>query len=354
MDKGAEIMYKVNPFLVAFGQKPQCYVSRITDYRNVVDNFNSVYPPTMCYMITGVRGSGKTVFLTELTDYFKREDWIVVDLIPDNNMISSLISHLANNKVLNKMFIKADISINAFGVNVGFNNEVPAANEEIILERMFKVLADNGKRLLIAIDEVVNNEYVQRFASLYQLWIRQNYPIFFLMTGLYENIYELQNEKTLTFLYRAPKIHLKPLDRILVAEEYKNTFEINDEEAYAMADIVDGYSYAFQILGYLKWDNKEKEIEDILPQFDYMLKEYSYDKIWSEMSDNDRVVVREIAKQQRTTVKELRDRLDMPSNKFSVYRDRLIKKGIVDVPKYGEISLILPRFKEYIEHYQEI
>jgi hypothetical protein len=147
---------------------------------------------------------------------------------------------------------------------------------------------------------------------------------------------------------------LKPLDRILVAEEYKNTFEINDEEAYAMADIVDGYSYAFQILGYLKWDNKEKEIEDILPQFDYMLKEYSYDKIWSEMSDNDRVVVREIAKQQRTTVKELRDRLDMPSNKFSVYRDRLIKKGIVDVPKYGEISLILPRFKEYIEHYQEI
>jgi RNase adaptor protein for sRNA GlmZ degradation len=140
-------------------------------------------------MITGVRGSGKTVFLTELTDYFKREDWIVVDLIPDNNMISSLISHLANNKVLNKLFIKADISINAFGVNVGFNNEVPAANEEIILERMFKVLADNGKRLLIAIDEVVNNEYVQRFASLYQLWIRQNYPIFFLMTGLYENIY---------------------------------------------------------------------------------------------------------------------------------------------------------------------
>lgn len=25
-----------------------------------------------------------------------------------------------------------------------------------------------------------------------------------------------------------------------------------------------------------------------------------------------------------------------------------------EVPKYGEISLILPRFNEYIEHYQEI
>lgn len=29
------------------------------------------------------------------------------------------------------------------------------------------------------------------------------------MTGLYENIYEIQNEKTLTFLYRTPRIEIK-------------------------------------------------------------------------------------------------------------------------------------------------
>ena len=67
-----------------------------------------------------------------------------------------------------------------------------------------------GKRLLITIDEVTNSENIKIFTSSFQIFLREDYPIFLLMTGLYENIYELQNDKALTFLYRAPKLILEP------------------------------------------------------------------------------------------------------------------------------------------------
>lgn len=37
------------------------------------------------------------------------------------------------------------------------------------------------------------------------------------MTGLYENIYEIQNDPVLTFLLRAPKIILGPLEKQIAA-----------------------------------------------------------------------------------------------------------------------------------------
>ena len=53
---------------------------------------------------------------------------------------------------------------------------------------------------------------MRSFAHDFQSLLRDDYPVFALMTGLYENIYDLQNEKSLTFLYRAPKIILEPLN----------------------------------------------------------------------------------------------------------------------------------------------
>ena len=35
--------------------------------------------------------------------------------------------------------------------------------------------------------------------------------------------------------------------------------------------------------------------------------------------------------------------------KFSVYRDRLKRKGVIDTSKYGEVSFILPRFAEFAQ-----
>lgn len=56
-----------------------------------------------------------------------------------------------------------------------------------------------------------------------------------------------------------------------------------------------------------------------------------------------------MAESGETKVKKLRDSLGMKSELFSVYRDRLKRKGVLDTSKYGEVSFILPRFAEFIK-----
>ena len=75
-----------------------------------------------------------------------------------------------------------------------------------------KRIKKKRKRVLVTIDEAVCNDTMKEFVSLFQIYMRQDLPVFLLMTGLYENIYELQNEKRLTFLYRAPKIRASSVE----------------------------------------------------------------------------------------------------------------------------------------------
>ena len=120
------------------------------------------------------------------------------------------------------------------------------------------------------------------------------------MTGLYENLYDLQNDKALTFLYRAPKMMMEPLNITAVKKQYMDIFSLDAEQAERMALLTKGYPFAFQVLGYLYWEQRDrKSIEDILPEYDQYLEEYVYSKIWSEMSELDKKIVYEIS-QKRT------------------------------------------------------
>lgn len=60
------------------------------------------------------------------------------------------------------------------------------------------------------------------------------------MTGLYENIEELQNEKNLTFLYRTPKIRLTSLNINAIVKNYKTNFNLNDAQALKMTKLAKG------------------------------------------------------------------------------------------------------------------
>lgn len=56
-----------------------------------------------------------------------------------------------------------------------------------------------------------------------------------------------------------------------------------------MTALTKGYPFAFQVLGYLYWENrKSHSIEEILPEYDQYLDEYVYSKIWSELSELDK------------------------------------------------------------------
>ncbi len=342
-----------NPFSLSFGIEPTKYISRLSQINDIISAFSSNVSENRVYMLTGVRGSGKTVMLSNIANNFREDkNWIVIELSPVKDMLSSLASKLYNHKGMDRLFIDAKLNLSALGIGVQIEHTIPITDIDTAIERMLEVIKHQNKKVLILVDETVNNEYIKIFATSFQIFIRQKYPLYLLMTGLYENIYDLQNEKSLTFLYRAPKIYLGPLNINAVANSYRDTFCISLEEAVTMAKLTKGYPFAYQVLGYLKWNaGKQADISSIMSDYDQHLEEYVYEKIWKDLSEKDREIVELLAQNGEMKVKELRDQLKMKSGAMSVYRDRLIRKGIVDSSKYGYLSLILPRFAEIVERW---
>ncbi|MBE5839735.1 ATP-binding protein [Butyrivibrio sp.] len=339
-----------NPFSISFGTLPTQYISRITQTNQIVEMFTDDNPSNHVFMLTGIRGSGKTVLMTDISERLRNEkDWIVVEISPERDMLEGLAATLYAVPELHALFIKAKLDFSALGLGVSVENAAPITDTEVAVNRMLEYITKAGKRVLITVDEVTNNANLKVFAAAFQIYLRRNFQVYLIMTGLYENLYNLQNEKSLTFLYRAPKVILEPLNYTAVVSHYKKVFEIDNEQAEYMAKLTKGYSFAFQVLGYIYWNNKESKIEDILPEYDQYLDEYVYDKIWSEMSEMDRKVVSAMAISGETNVSKLRELVGMTTSQFSVYRDRLKRKGIINTAQYGYISLLLPRFEEYVK-----
>ena len=178
--------------------------------------------------------------------------WVVVELSPERGMLHALAAELSNRKELLQIFRDAKINLSVLGFGLEIDSEPPITDVVAALDRMLEQLTRKGKKVLVAVDEAAPNAHVREFTSQFQISIRNGHAVFLLMTGLCENVYELQNKSTLTFLYRAPKVAMEPLNAKLVARQYQRTFDISEEEAIAMSRLVRGYPYAYQVLGYLK------------------------------------------------------------------------------------------------------
>ena len=84
--------------------------------------------------------------------------------------------------------------------------------------------------------------------------------------------------------------------------------------------------------------------------YDQYLDEYVYSKIWAELSPKDKEILSVISESGYQSVKDIREKLDMKPELFSVYRDRLKRKGVIDTRQYGKIAMALPRFEEYVKN----
>lgn len=340
-----------NPFTIAFGQEPEIIIDRSIELSQIENTFLSEKPSTRTYMITGVRGSGKTVALTSIFDNFKKKkDWIVIDLNSTSDMLEGLAAKLYDYSSLKKLFIKAEINLSAFGIGLNLKNVPPIAHIETAIEKMLIEINKENKKVLICVDEAINNNYMKVFASAFQIFARHKLPIFLIMTGLYQNIDAIQNEETLTFLYRAPKITLNKLSLSAISSTYKDVLKISKEESIKLAKLTNGYPFAYQVLGYLCFEEKTIDLKKILPSYDQYLEEYVYQKIWSELTEHEKNIVGAIALGNSKT-KDIRNAINMDSNTFSVYRNRLSKRGIIDISTYGHAGFVLPRFGEVILTY---
>lgn len=343
---------KRNPFVLNFGKVPSQYISRELIIDEITQEMFDEDAQNNCFMLTGTRGSGKTVTMTAIEKrVLESEDWIVIRLNVERNMLESLVGKLYDSREFMTKFVDANLNLSKFGIGLNVASKSPVADIESALEIMLREIKKKKKKLLVSVDEVSNTASMREFASSFQIMIREDLPIFLLMAGLYENISNLKNEKNLTFLYRTPQYEMEPLNLTLIASRYSKLFGIKREAAMDMAIITKGYPFAYQAMGKYVWEEANHEVTDmVLAKFDEALSHYVYKKMWSELSEKDRWFMSFIVKKDVMPVSELLELTKQKKNEFSQYRERLRDKGLIDVSGRGIIKLRLPRFDVFVKN----
>lgn len=336
-----------NPYTLVFGKRPNESIPRLVEVNEILESFLNEPANQQIYMITGVRGCGKTVFMTEIADELrKKKDWEVLELSTSQDLLKSMAESLSQESRFTKLMKSGiGVSIAGFGVQLGTDHN--PVSPQITIRKMLEALKNSGKKLLLCIDEVVSNQYMKEFSGMFQILLREDYPIYLIMTGLFDNINDLRNEKNLTFLYRAPEIKLGALNLRTIAENYATNFSLSESDADEMASLTKGYSFAFQVLGYFTYKH-DGSYAEAMPEYRQYLEDYVYEKVWSELSAGDRKLLFAVAASEHGKAKEIKDVVGWDNNHYTPYRDRLIKKMLLNGDEYGYLRITLPLFKEYI------
>ena len=124
-----------NPYSISFGNEPGEIISRGEDIDQMVRTFSSESPSTTTYIITGIRGSGKTVTLSKIIEKLREDNsWIVVTLNQNRNLLEALAANLYEHPLLKASFIKTDIRV-SFVADIPLRNDGPTTDVEVQLKR---------------------------------------------------------------------------------------------------------------------------------------------------------------------------------------------------------------------------
>ena len=342
------IMTTRNPFDITFGKEPYNIISRKGDLAPVYHSFSDEQPNSQVYILTGIRGSGKTVAMTTISeDYRKMDKWVVVELNSEGDMLEQLASKLIDEGHLKKLFLKGEFQFSFQGISFSLKGGETINNVSSLLKKEFEYLKKKNVRVLITVDEAVSSPNMRYFTQEYQILLRNGFPVFLLMTGLYQNIYSLTKSKGNTFLLRAPKINLTPLNLLSIQGSYSKIFGLTLEQASALAKFTKGYAFAYQLLGNILFEKGKKELdEEVIEEFDETIYERAYSLIYLELSETEKNVVDKVA--QGTKNEGILKDLALSPSQLSNIKNSLAKRGIIE-DKRGEFVFALPRFKEVIE-----
>ncbi len=366
-----------NPFTLTFGKQPATLINRkLENADEIISTFEAENPVTQTYLISGVRGSGKSALLAEVANRLEASSkWVVVELNSKQPLLSEFVTRLIDNGLL-KMHLLTVIYVGILEhFNLNYNDNDNVGRMSLVLHSLKK----NHKKVLVTIDDASVDENMRTFMSQFQLLVRKGFDIYLLMTGLYENISGFQNDLNLSFLpnrshivlnsgdvmqmqkiadysflLRVPKFTLTSLDISEIKSRYARFFDISEEDAEKMAALTMGYPFAFQALGMLYWEYRDScTFEEIVDKFDHLLVDFVYRAIWSESTEAEKVIICEMPTEgQKISLIDLYNKVEMKHDEFTKYIERLINRGICHAPESGYITLSLPRLRTIIGKFE--
>lgn len=348
-----------NPFNPTFGDVPKLFLR--SDKTNEVNNIIKMINESdfaRSIFITGVRGVGKTSLMMRVVEQLNlNKDFYIVDLINREGILSSWFRTL-NDEVNSKLkqTIQSINEISIGGIEIG--REVDAPDIDIALDKLMQGIKKEGKKVVITIDEVTDSKPIRDLIQVFSAFKRKKYPVYLIMTGLPDLVLNLQNNKKLTFLLRSDKIVVSPLERLDIFNTYKKVFRCSSAIATRLTNMTKGYSYAFQLLGYLLFEYVEDKIPTIedVKQIEEDYKNYlynnAYQKIFSELSETDKEYLYAVCGNHK--LDEVAKIMGKSNVFVAQYRRRAIERKLIVPTKMGYVAFTLPYFEDYLDETKNV
>lgn len=358
----------MNPFKPTAGKMPPELIGRDFVVESFTDGVeNGPGAPERLMRLTGVRGMGKTVMLSELGRIARDRDWLVIDEVASTGFCTRILDRLTPRSQVESMRSQPSI----LGISLG---EIEIERASLTLrEAMATRLKDSKTGLLVTLDEVQDSslEEMRALAVAVQQVIGDDLSVAFVFAGLPSMIDRVVNAKALTFLRRAIPEELAPLYSEDVEQSFAETIvasgrAVASDALALMTDAAAGYPFMVQLVGYYTWqashkrDSKRVELRDAEQgvalarrQFDRMVIEPALQNLSPTLLSYLFAMAEDEGRPSKTGA--VAARLNRDLTELSSYRSRLIKENVVESRSRGEIEFVVPYMAQYLnEHRSEL
>ena len=267
-----------NPFSPGFGQLPSMLVGR-DDLLAEIGSGLVTGPRDIRYtsLLMGVRGSGKTVALTELEDRAASDGWVIMSLDASSKGILERIQdeigalperypELCLGELSGERTVERTRGLAIGGIK-GEVTETESRSAAITMGLRWQLtyLAEQAHRhdtaVLLTVDELhaIDREEGRRLSNdLQHITKRSELPLAFVGAGLSELKYTVLQDKKMTFFRRCEQYDMPPLTEADVAKGLLHPIhefggEITDEALLLAVENVGTLPYKLQLVGHTAW-----------------------------------------------------------------------------------------------------
>jgi hypothetical protein len=356
-----------NIFIPSFGNKPDRIVGRDSIIAEFSDGLlQPIGHKKRASLVIGQRGFGKTALLLEFADLATRMGYVAARVTAGRMMLDEIIETIQREGerciTSHRPRVKG-FSAGAVGFSFGLSFAEDAERQYGFRSKLTMLcdeLAKHGKKVLILVDEVQpNDETTRSLATTYQHLVGDSKEVAIVMAGLPSSISGVLNDRILTFLNRAHKIHLGQIPLGEISIYYRNAFK-RMHKGFApnvlemAAGATRGYPYLLQLIGYYlaSYSENETEISTELAALAIAdarreMVESIFEPVLRPLSTKDRDFLKAMSKDVDTSrIAEIAARMEVSQAYAQRYRRRLIEAGVVAQADRGELRFAVPYLGE--------
>lgn len=362
-----------NPFRPSFGVNPVVTAGRDSILRNIEFSLaEGIGSPYRFTLISGARGSGKTVFLNQIEKAAKNHGWEILRARAASTDHGDIVQSQLP-KILNRVDPDAthrsieQITIAGIGGGkIATTNRYSEGHTLYsLLNDAARMLTNRGVGVLLTLDELQSADprALHQLTDAIQDVVRDGFNVALVCAGLPMEINKLLEHPGTTFLRRAIRVEFEDFDDETVSTTLQSTAasagsEFDPSALQLATTFAHGYAYLIQLVGSISWTlaagktihtshvNEARPLiiermgQQVIKPALHQVPTREMEFLLAMKEDDGPSVMSDIA---------LRTKLG--GSQPSTYRSRLIRRGLIQPAGHGRVDFAIPYLREYLRKY---